>query len=143
VRRRAQARARACAADPAERARAQLRLDNGARVRVNMFIVHDVPIAVNLPPKKPGGASPRRYQWTAVTRAQCKKGCQVRGWARGGVLERPAPDGMRERPGARGCARAAARGRACAACVRRGGGGAAVSGAAPAAREAAAHAHLR
>jgi hypothetical protein len=101
------------------RARAQLRLDNGARVRVNMFIVHDVPIAVNLPPKKPGGAAPRRYQWTAVTRAQCKKGCQVRGRARGGVLERP-------RAGARDTARG-----------RRGRGRAAGSGSASAARKAA------
>ncbi|KAK9845461.1 hypothetical protein WJX81_006977 [Elliptochloris bilobata] len=54
----------------------QIRLDNGARVRVNMFIVHDEPREVALPPKQPGGTPSKRFQWTAVARSQCKKGCQ-------------------------------------------------------------------
>ena len=57
---------------------AQIRLDNGARVRVNLFIVHDAAREVALPPKVPGGPAPKRFQWMAVARGQCKKGCQVR-----------------------------------------------------------------
>ena len=66
----------------------QIRLDNGARVRVNIFIVHEEAREVSLAPREPGGAPCKRFQWTAVVRSQCKKGCQVRwqvfcgGWAR-------------------------------------------------------------
>jgi len=47
-------------------------------VRVNLFIVHDAAREVALPPKVPGGPAPKRFQWMAVARGQCKKGCQVR-----------------------------------------------------------------
>ena len=57
---------------------AQIRLDNGARVRVNIFIVHEEAREVALAPREPGGAPCKRFQWTAVVRSQCKKGCQVR-----------------------------------------------------------------
>ena len=56
---------------------AQIRLDNGARVRVNIFIVHEEAREVALAPMQPGGAPCKRFQWTAVVRSQCKKGCQV------------------------------------------------------------------
>lgn len=47
-------------------------------MRVNIFIVHEEAREVALAPKQPGGAPCKRFQWTAVARSQCKKGCQAR-----------------------------------------------------------------
>lgn len=69
-------------------------------MRVNLFIVHDAAREVALPPKVPGGPAPKRFQWMAVARGQCKKGCQVR-QERFHILHVllavPAPNGFRER----------------------------------------------
>ncbi len=48
-----------------------VRLNNGERVRVVVYVVSDDPKAVVVP----GAPIEQRYQWNSVTRSQCKKGC--------------------------------------------------------------------
>jgi hypothetical protein len=48
-----------------------VRLNNGERVRVVVYVVSDDPKAVVVP----GAPIEQRYQWNSVTRAHCKKGC--------------------------------------------------------------------
>lgn len=56
----------------------QVRLTNGCRVRVHVFVVYDDPREVELDQARPGGGERQTaFRWPAVSRAQCKKGCQV------------------------------------------------------------------
>ena len=48
-----------------------VRLNNGERVRVVVYVVSDDPKAVVVP----GAPIEQRYQWNSITRSQCKKGC--------------------------------------------------------------------
>ena len=56
----------------------QVRLTNGYRVRVHVFVVYDEAVEVAQPSSQSGGKSQKLYRWPSVSRAQCKKGCQVR-----------------------------------------------------------------
>lgn len=55
----------------------QVRLSNGCRIRAHVFVVYDEAKEVTQPPSQPGGKSQKCYRWPSVSRAQCKKGCQV------------------------------------------------------------------
>lgn len=56
----------------------QVRLTNGYRVRVHVFVVYDEAQEVTQQPATQHGAKAQKlYRWPAVSRAQCKKGCQV------------------------------------------------------------------
>ena len=55
---------------------AQVRLTNGYRVRVHVFVVYDD--ARELPQAPNQASNKTLFQWPAVSRAQCKKGCQAR-----------------------------------------------------------------
>jgi hypothetical protein len=68
---------------------AQVRLTNGYRVRVHVFVVYDDARELNQAPGHASGRVPQTlFQWPAVSRAQCKKGCQARGpHARSAVLQ--------------------------------------------------------
>lgn len=55
----------------------QVRLSNGCRIRVHVFVVYDEAKEVTQPPSQPGGKAQKCYKWPSVSRAQCKKGCQV------------------------------------------------------------------
>lgn len=49
-----------------------VRLTNGQRVKVHIFVVYDDPQAIEHA-AKPGEDC---YQWTCVQRSACKKGCE-------------------------------------------------------------------
>jgi hypothetical protein len=55
----------------------QVRLTNGCRIRVHVFVVYDDAKEVTQSPCQPGGKVQKCYKWPSVSRAQCKKGCQV------------------------------------------------------------------
>ena len=48
-----------------------VRLTNGERIRVVVYVVCDSPKAVVVP----GAPIEQRFQWNSVTRCMCKKGC--------------------------------------------------------------------
>ena len=58
---------------------AQVRLTNGYRVRVHVFVVYDDARELAQAPNQAGSrAHQTLFLWPAVSRAQCKKGCQAR-----------------------------------------------------------------
>ena len=65
---------------PGALACAQVRLTNGYRVRVHVFVVYDDARELAQAPNQ-AAAGRTLFQWPAVSRAQCKKGCQARACA--------------------------------------------------------------
>ncbi len=56
----------------------QVRLTNGYRVRVHVFVVYDEAVEVSQPGSQASADKAQKlYRWPSVSRAQCKKGCQV------------------------------------------------------------------
>ncbi len=55
----------------------QVRLTNGYRVRVHVFVVYDEAVEVAQPTSQSASKPQKLYRWPSVSRAQCKKGCQV------------------------------------------------------------------
>ncbi|CAL8462410.1 g1943 [Coccomyxa elongata] len=54
----------------------QVRLTNGYRVRVHVFVVYDEAVEVAQPSSQSASKPQKLYRWPSVSRAQCKKGCQ-------------------------------------------------------------------